>query len=227
MSNQPRSSARTPSSRASSARQRRLPRAERELQMLEVAGKLFGEKGYDATSMDDIAAACGVTKPMLYAYYGSKEGLYKALVARAGTYVVTAITELTAEKDPRARMHKAADSMIAFVDKYRDSWQMVFTGGKRLQELPNIAVFREQVLNVTCATLAQFRPKEFPKDRARKLVVPYAHVFLGAAEAGAQWWLTTPGVTIPEVKKLASDVIESTIAMVKAQLSAAHSESTS
>lgn len=189
--------------------------------MLEVAGKLFGKQGYDATSMDDIASACGVTKPMLYAYYGSKEGLYKALVARAGTYVVRAIGELTAEKDPSVRMHKAADAMIAFVDKYRDSWQMVFAGGKRLQELPNIAVFRGQVLNITCMTLAQFRPKELSRERARKFVLPYAHVFLGAAEAGAQWWLTTPGVTLPEVKKLSEDVIESAVAMVKAKLAAA------
>jgi AcrR family transcriptional regulator len=195
--------------------------------MLEVAGKLFGQQGYDATSMDDIASACGVTKPMLYAYYGSKEGLYQALVARAGTYVVRAIGELTAEKDPSLRMHKAADAMIAFVDKYRDSWQMVFSGGKRLQELPNIAIFREQVLNITCMTLAQFRPREVSRERARKLVVPYAHVFLGAAEAGAQWWLTTPGVSLPEVKKLSEDVIEGTITMVKAKLSAVATASSS
>lgn len=189
--------------------------------MLEVAGKLFGQQGYDATSMDDIARACGVTKPMLYAYYGSKEGLYNALIARAGTYVVRAIGDLTAEKDPSVRMHKAADAMIAFVDRYRDSWQTVFAGGRRLQEMPNVAVFREQVLNITAMTLAQFRPKELSRERARKLVVPYAHVFLGAAEAGAQWWLTTADVAIPEVKKLSEDVIEGTVAMVKALLNAA------
>lgn len=43
------------------------------------------------------------------------------------------------------------------------------------------------------------------------------HVFMGAAEAGAQWWLNTPGVTLPEVRKLAEDVIEGVVAMVGAR----------
>src|SRR4051794_4592033 len=90
-------------------RSRRLPRAEREKQMLEVAARLFGQQGYDATSMDDIASACGVTKPMLYQYFGSKEGLYQTLLARAGTYVLSAIGELAMQRDPTVRLHRAAD----------------------------------------------------------------------------------------------------------------------
>jgi AcrR family transcriptional regulator len=183
--------------------------------MLDAAARLFSAQGYEATSMDDIAAACGVTKPMLYAYFGSKEGLHKALVARAGKHVIRAIAELSTERDPKARMYKAADAMISFVEKYRDSWQLVFSGGNRAQQPASIAVYRNQLLILTTSTLAKFRPKEMSKERAMKLVEPYAHVFLGAAEAGAQWWLGTPGVTIPEVKKLAADVIEGMSAMVE------------
>lgn len=187
------------------------------MQMLEVAARLFGANGYEATSMDDIASACGVTKPMLYAYFGSKEGLHEAMIARAGSYVVRAITELSAEKDPLARLHKAADAMISFVDRYRDSWRMAFSGGNRGQQAPGIDVYRQHLLTIAVATFAEFRPRELTKERAKKLVTPYAHVYLGAAEAGAQWWLSTPDVTIPEVKRLSEDVIESTVAMVKAR----------
>ena len=54
----------------------RMPRAQRRTQLLELATRVFTEKGYQATSMDDIAAAAGVTKPVLYQHFDSKESLY-------------------------------------------------------------------------------------------------------------------------------------------------------
>ena len=57
---------------------RGVPRAVREPQILEVAGRIFAARGYHAASMDEIAAAADVTKPLVYAYFGSKEGLYVA-----------------------------------------------------------------------------------------------------------------------------------------------------
>ncbi len=59
-----------------------MPRAEREQLILDVAGQRFASDGYHAASMDEIAAAAGVSKPMLYAYFGSKEGLYVAYIDR-------------------------------------------------------------------------------------------------------------------------------------------------
>ncbi|TMK38605.1 MAG: helix-turn-helix transcriptional regulator [Actinobacteria bacterium] len=51
--------------------------------MLDVADAVFAERGYHGASMDDIARRVGVTKPMLYNYFGSKQGLYLAGVQRA------------------------------------------------------------------------------------------------------------------------------------------------
>src|SRR5687767_14290304 len=66
------------------AARRRVPRVERQQQMLDVAARVFAERGYHAASMDEIAAEVGVSKPMLYAYFDSKEGLYLACIDRAG-----------------------------------------------------------------------------------------------------------------------------------------------
>ena len=57
-----------------------MPRAEREQRMLDAAGRAFARDGYHAASMDEIARAAGISKPMLYNYFGSKEGLYVAYV---------------------------------------------------------------------------------------------------------------------------------------------------
>src|SRR5215217_70452 len=69
----------------------RTPRAVREAQMVAAAERLFSERGYHGVSMDEIAAASGITKPMLYEYFGSKEGLFLACMERARGQLFEAI----------------------------------------------------------------------------------------------------------------------------------------
>ena len=64
---------------------RRLPRAEREEQLLTVAQAVFAERGFRAPSMDEIALRAGVTKPVLYDHFGSKDGLIAACIRHAGS----------------------------------------------------------------------------------------------------------------------------------------------
>ena len=64
---------RTPKRRRAGSRG--VPRTVREPQILEVAGRVFAARGYHAASMEEIAGQAGVTKPLVYAYFGSKEGL--------------------------------------------------------------------------------------------------------------------------------------------------------
>src|SRR4051795_8352795 len=61
---------------------RRLPVAERRELITEAAGRLFGERGYAGTRLEDIAAAAGVTKPVVYRHFDSKKSLYLALLER-------------------------------------------------------------------------------------------------------------------------------------------------
>jgi AcrR family transcriptional regulator len=59
---------------------RRLTRADREKQIVDIATASFSERGYLRTSMDEVAERCGISKPLLYEYFGSKEGLFLAAV---------------------------------------------------------------------------------------------------------------------------------------------------
>ncbi|MBO0683232.1 MAG: helix-turn-helix transcriptional regulator, partial [Candidatus Dormibacteraeota bacterium] len=59
--------------------------------MLETAGRLFAEQGFHAASMEEIADAAGISKPMLYTYFGSKEGLYFAFLELAYRDVISSI----------------------------------------------------------------------------------------------------------------------------------------
>lgn len=200
---------------------KRLPRQERELQMLEVAAVEFGRKGFEATSMDDIAAACGVTKPMLYNYFKSKEGLYAAMINRAGSYLVNAIIAVREEKDPVKRLHAAMAVFMDFVNNHRDSWRMVFSGkGTAEADQMNIAGYRQKVMVAAVYTLAELRPAAMDKEVARKIVEPLAYGLLGAGEAIAQWWLSKPEASIDDAKASIRKMIDATVKMVKKELAA-------
>src|SRR5437588_7813778 len=82
---------------------RRMPRPERERQMLQVAGRSFAARGFHAVSMDEIAEQAGISKPMLYHYFGSKEGLYTAYVRQQGNALLEGMRNATEASAPPAQ----------------------------------------------------------------------------------------------------------------------------
>src|SRR4051794_33863796 len=105
----------------------RLPRAEREQQILESAHALFAERGYAAGTMDEAAAAVGVTKPLLYTYFGNKDRLYLACMRPAGDAmleaVVAAIEQTSTAPDAlRSGIH----AFFRFIDADRSAWRGLF-----------------------------------------------------------------------------------------------------
>ncbi len=84
------------------------PRETRMEEMLQVAGRIFAERGYHGTSMDDIAAEADISKPLLYRYFGSKDGLYIALIERAGQHLLTGMRHMSRPKASRLIASSAA-----------------------------------------------------------------------------------------------------------------------
>jgi AcrR family transcriptional regulator len=109
----------------------RTPRAEREQQMIEVASALFAEHGFGGVSMDDIAKASGITKPMLYAYFDSKEGLFAACAQRAGDGLRDELRGVGARRDlsPDARLWEGIQRVFKFVEENHDGWLLLYPEG--------------------------------------------------------------------------------------------------
>lgn len=190
---------------------KRLPRKQREAQMLEAAAREFGRQGYETTSMDDIAAACGVTKPMLYNYFGSKDGLYCAMIDRAGSHLVKSMMALAQEPDPLRRLQGALHVFLDFVSQHQDSWRMVFASdGGGAGEQSRISNYRQQVMTATIFTLAEMKPEALPFKQAQQFVEPYAYGLLGAGEAIAQWWISSTDADISTARAAISRMIEGT-----------------
>jgi AcrR family transcriptional regulator len=107
-----------------------MPRAAREEQMLVAATRIFARRGYQDASMDEIAAACGVTKPMVYAYFGSKEGLFLACTEREASRLRTTVrAAVKATASPELRLWRGFVAVFEFVERNRESWAVLYPYG--------------------------------------------------------------------------------------------------
>jgi len=191
---------------------RKLPRADRERQMLQVAARVFGQRGFHAASMDEIARDCGVTKPMLYAYFRSKEGLYLATVDRMGAYLVAAVEELRAEPDPARRLRLGVDLILKFIEQDRHGWAVLYAEG--LGEGPvakQVARYRAAIVHAAAVTLTDAVP-----GRSLKHAEPYAVGLLGSGEALARWWLDRGGLPFATLQKITHALVDAALAAYRA-----------
>ena len=174
-----------------------MPRSVREPLILEVAGQVFAADGYERASMDRIAALADLSKPMLYAYFGSKEGLYSAYIQRTGGELVQRLVAADRE-GPRADQIRAVTTeFLSFVRSQGDAWRVLFaemTARRPLVEL--VARLREQIVTEVRTML------EGGPDR-RGLPPPasegVAEAIVGAGEALANWWVEHPEVPLEDV----------------------------
>lgn len=171
----------------------RLPRAEREQQVLDIAHRQFAERGYGAVTMDDVAAEAGVTKPLLYAYFGNKERLYLACMARAGDALLATVGDAVARAtSPADALRRGLTAFFAFVDSDRDAWRVLFdetlpAGGEIAQA---VADYRERLLALVARANVERLPAGRRADHATEIEA-ISVALLGAAEALARWWLRT------------------------------------
>src|SRR5215468_8132587 len=98
-------------------RRRRLTAAARRAQLIEIGRTVFAERGYEATSVEEIAARAKVSKPIVYEHFGGKEGLYAVIVDREMELVVRRISEGIASGSPRERLERAALAFLRYVEE--------------------------------------------------------------------------------------------------------------
>ncbi|KDN23065.1 TetR family transcriptional regulator [Amycolatopsis rifamycinica] len=108
------------------AKRKRMPRADRMRQMIEVAEQVFSARGYAAASMDEIAELVGVSKPMLYEYFNSKEGLLLACI-RESRAVLREVTEqaTVGAADAEDALRRGLLAFFVFIRERRQAWSLL------------------------------------------------------------------------------------------------------
>jgi len=187
-----------------------MARDERMEQMLGVAHGLFAERGYGDVTMDEIAAAVGVTKPLLYNYFGNKERLYIACMERAGESLTTTVGEAIAGTDsPGDALGAGVRAFFGFLDSDRAAWAVLFdeTLPKGGEVADKVASYRGQIVELVSQSLIAQVP-EARRGGAWVEIEALSAALLGAAEELARWWLRTEAIDAAEAAELLISTVE-------------------
>jgi AcrR family transcriptional regulator len=180
----------------------RLPAARRRQQLLDVALEVFAARGFHPTSMNDLAEAAGVTKPVLYQHFGSKRELYLELLVDVGSRLRDAIGKATSEAaSPREQVQRGFQAYFQFVCDHEAAFQVLFGGGTRRDE--EFAVHARRVEeSVADAIAVLIDVPGLPEDQRMLL----AYGIVGLAEGTSRHWLRSHGPGDPA--ELAARVAE-------------------
>lgn len=179
-------------------------------QTLGAAHELFAERGYAAVTMDEIAAAVGVTKPLLYNYFGNKERLYIACMERAGDSLIATVGEaIGGSANPGDALRAGVRAFFGFLDTDRAAWAVLFdeTLPRGGEVFDRVASYRGQILDLVSASLLTQMP-DSRRDKVKVEIEALSTALLGAAEALARWWLRTEAISAEDAAELLVSTVE-------------------
>ncbi len=174
-----------------SARKRLAPE-QRRLLIVEAAGRLFGERGYDATRLDDVAAAAGVTKPVLYRHFDDKTALYLALLERHREDLGTFAGAIPAAGTLEQRLRAVLEVWLDYVETHAYAWRMLFrdSGGG-----PVVQAFRVDVHKRARTTLVALIRALSTKPIPARELEPLAELLSMGMASLVLWWIDDPAAT--------------------------------
>ncbi|WP_431728218.1 TetR/AcrR family transcriptional regulator [Verrucosispora sp. TAA-831] len=172
---------------------KRLPRAVREQQMLDAAVRVFSRRGYHGASMDEIAEDAGISKPMVYAYLGTKEELFVACLHREGTRMMEAIAGAAVPDLPAdERLWRGLRAFFGFVGAHRDGWSVLCRQARAEQPFAReLAQMRTRMVEVVAGMLDHALRAEGRTAAETELEV-VAYALVGATESLGDWLADHP-----------------------------------
>ncbi|HEX4842507.1 MAG TPA: TetR/AcrR family transcriptional regulator [Limnobacter sp.] len=175
-------------------------------QILDVAGAVFSQRGFHSTSMEEIAEGAGVTKPLLYRYFGSKDALYLATITQVGNHLMSGLSILMANPNPRDRLKLIMLSFLTFVERHREGWSVLYN--EALTSVgpvgEKVTYFRNSFIEASARTIEELNDPTAKGTPAKASIqaVALANIMVGAVEAGARWWIQHPEISIRDMQKL-------------------------
>ncbi|MSO33376.1 MAG: TetR/AcrR family transcriptional regulator [Candidatus Nanopelagicaceae bacterium] len=170
--------------------------AQRRAQLIEVGLALFAEKGIEGTSVEEIAASAGVSKPLIYEHFGGKEGLYAVVVDREMRALLQLISESLLTGSPRVKAENAALAFLTYIETRSDGFRILVlnspVGGQSGSFATLLSEAASQVEHIFVAELGArgFDPRMAPM---------YAQMLVGMVALTGQWWLDARLLTREEV----------------------------
>ncbi len=174
---------------------------ERREQLLDVGRSLFAEKGYGATSIEEIAARANVSKPVVYEHFGGKEGLYAVVVDREMQALLGRVTSALTAGHPRQLVEQAALALLTYIEDETDGFRVL------TRDSPVVAASGTfgSLLNDIASQVEYILAREFDQRGLQtQLAGMYARMLVGMVALTGQWWLE---VRKPERDEVAAHLV--------------------
>jgi AcrR family transcriptional regulator len=158
---------------------------ERREQLIGVARELFAERGYEAASIEEIAERAGVSKPVVYEHFGSKEGIYTVIADREVRALVDRIKQALTPGHPRRTIVRAVDAFLGYIEEDQAGFRILVrdppagTGGGSLPSvLDEVAKAVEELL------LTELQSRGY----SRKMAPILSRCLVGMIAMSGEWW---------------------------------------
>jgi len=164
----------------------RMSGAERRAQLIEVGRKLFAEKGFDGTSVEEIASKAGVSKPVVYEHFGGKEGLYAVVVDREMQRLLLGVTSALTAGHPRELLEQAALGLLDYIDDNADGFRILVRDSSVGTSTGSFASLINDIASqVEHLLVTEFKSRGFDA----KYAPMYSQMLVGMVALTGQWWL--------------------------------------
>ena len=171
----------------------RVPRAVRRRQLVELAEQLFAERGFARTSMEELARRAGVTKPVIYELFESKDGLFRACVDRAIERMAASIVEaFRSETEPEARLRAGGLAFLRFARDNRVAWDLMAMQGRFADQAQAVRRDQAQLIRALTAEIA-------PEGTDPQELEAVAYAVNSAYEGAAHWMWEHPDAPVEQV----------------------------
>jgi AcrR family transcriptional regulator len=168
--------------------------SQRRQQLLDVAKELLAERGFDATSVEEIAHRAAVSKPVVYAHFGGKEGIYAVVVDREMRRVLDRIeSALAVDAHPRSLLERAAEAFLGYVEECQDGFRVL------VRDSPGAGTFSSLLGDIASRVepILAVHFEHYGYDP--KLAAVYAQALVGMVGLTGQWWLDVRAPSRDEV----------------------------
>ncbi|WP_083787322.1 TetR/AcrR family transcriptional regulator [Stackebrandtia nassauensis] len=160
--------------------------AQRREQLIMVARRAFAERGFDGTSVEEIAARAKVSKPVVYEHFGGKEGMYAVVVDREVRALLDRITKALTGGHPRELVEQAALALLDYIEGDTDGFRVLVRDSPVMSGSGNFSsVFNDVAHQVEGILGKQFKERGFDP----KLAELYAQALVGMVGLVGRWWL--------------------------------------
>lgn len=182
----------------------RLTASERRAQLLEVGRAVFAKRGYEKTSVEEIADRAHVSKPVVYEHFGGKEGLYAVIIDREMEYVVRRIGEAISTGTPRQRVEQAALAFLTYVKDNPDGFAILAQDAPLTVSRSGEVVGLSSLLADVAQRVGDIFAVMFKTAGYDVRAAPiYAQALIGMVTFVGKWWVE---VRKPHVEEVAAHI---------------------